>query len=69
MRMSVKNDLSDVAGQLRYTHNVRESCAGGLLSEMRFSLRLLDFHGQEKRIEAEYVSDIRQILGFGSLEI
>jgi len=66
MRMSVKNDSSDIAGQLRYIHCVRESCVGGLLTKMRFSLRLLDFHGLEEQAGAEYVPDIRQVLGFSS---
>ncbi len=64
--MSIKNDSSDIAGQLRYIHYVRESCVGGLLTEMRFSLRLLDFHGLEERAGAEYMPDIRYVLGSGS---
>ena len=44
----VKNDSSDIAGQLRYIHYVRESCVAGLLSEMRSSLWLLDFHDLEE---------------------
>jgi hypothetical protein len=62
--MSVTNDLSDIAGQLRYIHYVRESCVGGLLPEMRSSLWLLDFHDLEERAGAEYMPDIRDVLGF-----
>jgi len=37
-----------ITGQLRYIRYVRESCVVGLLSEMRSSLWLLDFHDLEE---------------------
>ena len=43
-KTSMKNDSSQVAGHLRYICSVGESCGDGLLTKMRSSLWLLDFH-------------------------
>ena len=64
MKTSVNNDSSHIAGQLRYIRYVSESCVEGLLTKMRSSLWLLDFHDLEERAGAGYMQDIRDVLGF-----